>query len=50
VAELLGVKVDTLRHWRYPGTGPGFVRHHSRFLGYAPDAVAGWITAHTVAG
>ena len=48
VAEYLSVSVDSLRQWRYLGTGPKFVRVGHRIRYRWSDVVA-WLDARTAA-
>lgn len=41
-------KVDTLRHWRWAGTGPDYVRIGGRIF-YTDGAIEAWIKSRTVA-
>lgn len=42
-AERIGYKVETLRNWRYRGTGPAFVKVGTR-IRYDEAAVTAWQT------
>jgi hypothetical protein len=47
-AELLGdMPVDTLRLWRYRGTGPRYVRV-GRHVRYRPADLAAWIDERVI--
>jgi predicted DNA-binding transcriptional regulator AlpA len=51
VAELLGIKPQTLRSWRHLGKGPRYVRiggPRGRVM-YEAAAIVEWIAAHTFA-
>jgi Helix-turn-helix domain len=43
-ARLLGLKVKTLRRWRWAGKGPGFIKLGSA-VRYRPADLDGFITA-----
>lgn len=45
LAKLVGVTVDTVKHWRVAGRGPKFVRI-SRTIRYTPQDVAEWLEAN----
>jgi predicted DNA-binding transcriptional regulator AlpA len=42
VGELLGVSVNTLKHWRWIGRGPRYVQL-GRKIGYRPGDLREWI-------
>jgi predicted site-specific integrase-resolvase len=44
-AEILGLKVATLRRWRWSGDGPPFVRVGAA-VRYDPSDLAAYIEAH----
>jgi excisionase family DNA binding protein len=44
VADRLRVSEDTLRHWRYVGTGPISIKI-GRHVRYRPEDVSAWVDA-----
>lgn len=49
VAELLGLHVDTLAHWRRDGKGPAWTRCGTRAVRYRRVDVDAWLDALRVA-
>jgi excisionase family DNA binding protein len=47
VAEILGVKVDTIEKWRYQNRGPKFIRVGG-LVRYRPSALEEYLQAQTV--
>jgi hypothetical protein len=45
-AEVLGLKVSTLRRWRWAGTGPSFIKIGGA-VRYDPDHLATFVAAGT---
>ena len=44
VADMIGIRPDTLRQYRHLGTGPAFVKL-GRLVRYKPDTVLEWIAS-----
>ncbi len=44
-AEILGVKVSTLRRWRWAGRGPAFCKLGAA-VRYEPEVIAAYIAAN----
>lgn len=45
VAEILGVSPNTLKHWRWVGKGPRYVKLVHR-VAYRRDDLSAWIAAN----
>ena len=46
-AEVLGVKVKTVRNWRWRGVGPAFVKYPSGAVRYDPEVLAAYAADNT---
>lgn len=46
LAEMLGVKIHTLREWRKAGKGPPFIRETPRSCVYLRSSVEKWLKSH----
>jgi predicted DNA-binding transcriptional regulator AlpA len=49
-AAMLGIKLQTLRRWRYEGKGPEYIRMGAKIgsrVAYRVDAVESWIETHS---
>ena len=49
-AAMLGIKLQTLRRWRYEGKGPEYIRMGAKIgsrVAYRIDAVERWIESHS---
>lgn len=46
LAEMLGVKITTLREWRKTGKGPPFIRESPRSCVYLRSSVEKWLRSH----